>query len=173
MPRFLTALVASAALAATSLPARAELNVDPGVVVGGLITLGLLGAVLSDRDDHDDKNDHHQHYTQPPASYYTVKPVTRQPQTSRGYRDDAWTRQGHGYGQVKGGRGALPAHCLRDVSRPGQSMTLYGQYCLAQAQVKVKDLPQVCAVRVPTSQGEYTGYNPSCLQARGYRVGLR
>ena len=175
MPRLLTALVASAALATSSLPAHAEMNVDPGVVVGGLITLGLLGAVLSDRNDRDD------HHKAQPGPVYKVAPVTRQPQylqeyprqSAKSYRGDDWNKPGHGYGHVKGARAPLPAHCLRDVSRPGDTLTLYGQNCLSQSRVSVKALPDVCAVRVPTQQGLYTGYAPSCLQARGYRAGWR
>ncbi|MBB97608.1 MAG: hypothetical protein CML68_23790 [Rhodobacteraceae bacterium] len=182
--RFIPALVASAALALSGVatPARAG-EIDPGAVVAGAITLGLLAAIVSNN-----KNDHK---SAPPPNVYTVKPVTRtkpghwqgQPLYGQnGYNQNGHYQNGHGQGWTNGHRAkapkgqgwnVLPASCLRDVTRPGDTMTLYGQHCLAQAQVKVKDLPQVCAVKVPTRDGTYTGFDPSCMKARGYRVGMR
>ncbi|WP_428926837.1 hypothetical protein [Marinibacterium sp. SX1] len=175
MPRILTALATSAALTLTAMaaPARAQ-TIDPGAVVAGAVALGVIAAIANNsrKDSH----------APAPSQAYKVKPVTRQPghaypthpgQTHQWHKN-GWKDGRHDHrAKAPVGRATLPAHCLRDVSRPGDTLTLYGQNCLSQARVSVKALPDVCAVRVPTQQGLYTGYAPSCLQARGYRAGWR
>ena len=168
MLRTLTTLATSAALALTSLPAQADpmiapksslvhkAEVDAGEVAAGLIALGVIAAVIDGAKD--------KHHQSPPPVPYKVDKITR-----------AYPIHPHhgGHGHSHGGAKRLPSQCLRDVSKPGHSLVLYGQNCLNRSRVEVSHLPQACAVKVHTRQGLYTGYAPSCLQARGYRVALR
>lgn len=167
MLRALTTLATSAALALTSLPVHAETliapkpsmvhkaEVDAAEVAAGLIALGVIAAVIDGSKDR--------RHTPPPATY-KVDPITR-----------AYPIHPHhgGHPQFHGSSKRLPNQCLRDVSKPGHSLVLYGQNCLNRSRVDVTRLPTACAVQVHTRQGLYTGYEPSCLQARGYRVALR
>lgn len=167
MPRLLTALTTSFAIAASSMAAQAETliapqpsmvhqaGVDAGEVAAGLIALGVLAAVIDGSKSKGHKS--------PPPQSYKVNPVTR---AKPHYPS-------HGHKVTHGSAKRLPSQCLRDVSKPGHSVVLYGQNCLNRSHVNVHQLPQTCAVKVHTRQGLYVGYTPSCLQARGYRVALR
>lgn len=73
MHRLLTAAVLSAALATTGVPARAQsYPIDPGALLAGVITLGLLAAILSDKSKSSAAEPVHQ----PPVTkhVYQVQP---------------------------------------------------------------------------------------------------
>ncbi|CAN0588933.1 unnamed protein product, partial [Ectocarpus sp. 12 AP-2014] len=105
----------------------------------------------------------------PSRNVYKVNPAPQAYMATRPYR--GWGFEGNGGGWSN--RTSLPAQCLRDVSKPGEQRVLFGQNCLSQSRVPVGTLPSVCKVIVRTAQGPYTGFAPTCLRDRGYRVGQR
>ena len=164
MPRLLAALVTSAALAVSFVPAQAQTRVDPGAVVAGMVTLGLLAAVLNDIGKKGDGKPHHvaPPRPQPNPKAWHVQPARPQPYQHGG------THGGH-----KGGHASqvvLPGRCMRDVSGHNTTLRLLARACLRDAHIRPNQLPAVCEVTVPSRGGTFTGYRPNCLQARGYRV---
>ena len=137
MSRFFIILATSIALAGAGVPARAQVRMDNGNVIFGAVTLGLLAAILGDLKRKGDQMAATAPVTRPlpnsrpvprrdPAPRpFTVKTV-RTDLTGNG-KPGQWHRPKPSSYYVS--KRLVPAHCLRDVSRPGQSMRLLGRHC--------------------------------------------
>ncbi|KUP95009.1 hypothetical protein [Tritonibacter horizontis] len=137
-------LATSVAVAGVSAaPARAD-SQDVGKIIAGLAVLGLIGAAI-----HDHNKDRHRppHVTPKPQPKPKPKPL---PPSVRRYD--------------------LPAQCLRTVRAWGQDRSVLGARCLRHTYRHASDLPDACFVQLDNRHQQVRGYNPVCLQRRGYRL---
>lgn len=154
------ALILSLSLAITGIsaaPARAD--EDVAKVLAGVALLGILGAAINDAR-HQDR--------------YTA-PVTTPPH-GHGYpQHGAHPHHGrphHGSRPLpfRVARYDLPAQCVRYFPRYSRSHTLVGENCLRRQYRYESALPQACRVTFWNGHKHRSGYKPTCLQNRGYRL---
>jgi hypothetical protein len=50
---------------------------------------------------------------------------------------------------------------------------MFMRRCLQRSDVRVRDLPNRCEVRLFTDNGPRNGFDPACLRQAGYRIDRR
>lgn len=151
MHRKFIALIVSTAIAVTGLslsaaPARAD---DTTRIIAGIAALALLGAAIHNNRRHD----------APVVSQHTPPyygPVRPRPLPPRFTRYD------------------LPQYCLLPFpGYNGRNQPLLGEGCLQKYYGSTASLPQNCNVTFWNGRDRRSGYDPACLQQRGYRMTRR
>lgn len=151
MHRKFIALIVSAAITVTGLslaasPARAD---DTTNLLAGLAALALIGAAI-----HNSRDDDAPIVSQHTPHYYG--PVRPNPQPPRFTRFD------------------LPQYCLLPFpGYNGRNRPLLGEGCLKRYYGSTASLPQTCNVTFWNGRDRRSGYDPVCLQQRGYRLARR
>ncbi|MDE4132294.1 hypothetical protein PXK00_04175 [Phaeobacter sp. QD34_3] len=148
------ALILSLSLALTGVsaaPARAD--EDVAKFIAGMALLGILGAAINDAR-HDNQHGHVAPPPQHPPHHPRPHPPTVHPRPLPPHV----------------ARYDLPAQCVRYFPRYSKSHTLVGQTCLQRHYRFESSLPQACRVTFWNGQVHRSGYKPSCLQNRGYRI---
>ena len=74
---------------------------------------------------------------------------------------------------VRNQRHVVPRSCLRDVETRYGHYRMFGENCMQRRFDAVDRLPDHCVVRVYTTEGPRSGYDPDCLHANGYRASRR
>ena len=72
-----------------------------------------------------------------------------------------------------GNQQRLPQSCVRRIeTRYGEHRMLLRR-CLQRSDIRVRDLPNRCEVRLFTDDGPRNGFDPACLRQAGYRIDRR
>lgn len=67
----------------------------------------------------------------------------------------------------------LPRECLRSVETRFGTQRLFVQRCLERNYARANRLPERCAVRIYTTDGPRSGFDPLCLREQGYQIARR
>ncbi|SFR55302.1 hypothetical protein SAMN04488005_2830 [Yoonia tamlensis] len=68
---------------------------------------------------------------------------------------------------------SLPQSCMERIdTRYGEHRMLMRR-CLQRNDIRVRDLPNRCEVRLFTDDGPRNGFDPACLRQAGYRIDRR
>lgn len=165
-------LSAATAITFTAAPARAD-GEDLARALAAIAGIAIIGKVIHDsRKDDDDQ-----------VTYY-------QPSYPQNHQPPAWHTPGRnnnwGRGYDRGNYGYvprpvppqvsrldLPRSCLNTYRSGGHNLTLLGTDCLQDRYAHTNVLPRACRYKYVNRFGVRTGYVPSCLRERGYRIKSR
>jgi hypothetical protein len=133
---------------ATAMPAQANGidRDDAGKVIFGLVALAVLGAAIENNN---------RHHSEPEAT----RDLTPQ-------RPAGW--------ETGNNRNvALPRTCMQQIETRSGNHSMLMSRCLQRNDVRVRDLPNRCEVRLFTDNGPRNGFDPACLRQAGYRIDRR
>lgn len=162
MTRKLIAMTLAGALAFTGFsaaPAKALTEEELGQLLGGALTLFILGKALSDANDDKDKDKYNKHSGR---KYYD---------SDRVYRIDPPRKNPPARHHVR--RKLLPDQCLRINTASEGPRRYFGKPCLRRNYDYVKSLPERCEIKVRTDRGLRRGYAARCLRREGYMLASR
>lgn len=131
---------------------------DMGKLLIGLAAVAVIGAAIEENRDRDRSNS---------------TPVHETPQWGGINRNNSWSDLNRQHQSSQNSRRVLPHACLRTVETRFGSQRLFGKRCLERNYRHVNRLPDRCAVRLYTTDGPRSGYDPLCLREQGYRSDRR
>lgn len=134
-----------------------RVDLDAGEVMAGLVTLGILAAILNDRDERR-------------GGYAHVAP--RHPAPSPHLRP-AWPVHPPAHRPHRPVAKVLPAACLRNFDLQGRHVPILGERCLNRSYAHANALPRRCQITVNTRHGLHRGYAGGCLRNHGYSLAGR
>ncbi|WP_341368029.1 hypothetical protein [Yoonia sp. BS5-3] len=143
----ITAVTALSLATATPAAANGLDREDVGKLLIGLAAVAVIGSALENSDDS------------------AATPVQHGNSWNGINRDNDWSRLNS---NTQRSRRVLPADCLRRVETRFGVQRMYGQRCLERNYRHVNSLPERCEVRVYSSNGPRTGFDPVCLRERGF-----
>lgn len=133
--------------------------------VFGLVVLGVLAnALTKDRDSSD-------RVVTPPVVDHQPRRIAPE---RGGLRDQPGPRWHDNGGRIAPRRGivvdtrAVPLSCLRSVETRFGTHRMFGRQCLQRKYTGFSRLPERCAVRVQSTSGLRSGFDPQCLRDQGY-----
>lgn len=133
---------------------------DVGKLLFGLAAIAVIGTAIDRNRDRDrDRN-------RSTRAHQT-------PQTGGIHRNNGWSELNREHQRATNSRRVLPRACLRTVETRFGDQRLFGQRCLERNYRHVSRLPERCAVRVYTTNGPRSGFDPLCLREQGYRSNRR
>lgn len=145
--------------AATPLHAQGLDREDVGKLLIGLAAVAVIGAAIEENRDRDRNSSTQVHET---------------PQWSGINRNNNnWSELNRQHQSSQNSRRVLPHACLTTVETRFGHQRLFGKRCLERNYRHVNRLPDRCAVRLYTTDGPRTGYDPVCLREQGYRSDRR
>ena len=124
---------------------------DVGKLIFGIAAIAAIGAVI----DNNKRSDRRSQQTE------TVH--------DRSNRNNSWADLNRPRQRDHGRNRDLPRECLRTVETRFGTQRMFVQRCLERNYARVNRLPERCAVRLYTSNGPRSGFDPLCLQEQGYR----
>ncbi len=143
----LTAL--SLTLFSAPAPASALTEDDVGKLIGGALTLFVLGKIIEDAgDDKSDKKRARVHKPHKP-------------------------HHGHAHKPKKPRFAPLPAHCIRINDSHSGPRRYFPQRCLSKHYPSYTKLPESCSIYVKAPHGLRKAYGARCLRERGIQVAHR
>mgnify|MGYP001824587687 FL=1 len=128
---------------------------DIGKLLIGIAAIAALNAAI-DNNKRDDRTEARNTQTQ-----------------TTNHNDRSWADLNRSR-QYNNNRGrVLPRECLRTVDTRFGVQRMFDRRCLNRNYDRVNRLPDRCAVRVYTTNGPRSGYDPLCLREQGFRATRR
>lgn len=128
---------------------------DIGKLLIGLAAIAALNAALENNNRREERN-----------------APTPQPAHRGINRNNDWSGLNRQH-QNSNARWVIPHQCLQTVDTRFGAQRLFGQRCLERNYRQVDRLPDRCVVRLYTTNGPVSGYDPQCLRDQGYRSDRR
>lgn len=166
MHRKFIALIVSAAVAVTGFtaPARADSD-DIAKALLGFTALALIAKAI---DDNKKQTTVINRYPTRPIYTQPGRPIYTQPRPPI-YSHPTYPTPRPLPPQVS--KFDLPQSCLRNFQVNGRPVQLFGNACMNQTYAYTRSLPNVCEYRFRGDRGaQHIGFEPFCLQQRGYRT---
>ena len=124
---------------------------DVGKIIIGIAAIAALNAAIENSRDGSD----------------------RSVQTQVHDRHNTWSDLARPRSRHSDPRRVLPSECLRQVETRFGTQRIFGQRCLARNYRHASRLPDRCEVRLYTTNGPLSGFDPFCLRDEGFRTTRR
>lgn len=172
--RFLGMLAAGAVAftTLTAVPVYAD-DARTARVLATILGIAIVGKIIhDDRKDKKEKQQKkgHKPKIQQPAQSHRHGNLTHRHDRGRLEHDHGYAKPDPRPLPQRVDRKVLPKNCFRSYQTYDGPAYMFGRHCLERSYEFVNRLPQTCAQRIRTPDGNHRGYDARCLRRNGYSL---